>query len=305
MRSNAHANNELPKVTVTLGGIEQEVLDSANTVSVIEQEEIEKTQATGIKDMFRYQPGISVKAQPMRAGAALGNTGRGGNEGINIRGLEGNQVTLLSDGVPIPATFSFGPMLVGRGDYLEPEGYKRVEILRGPSSSLYGSDGLAGAVSFQTKDPEDLLTLGKNQQVTLRTGYDSANRGTFITPAAAFKNDSLAGLVLFTQRRYNELDNQGTQGGTGSNRTRPNPQNNHSDYLLGKLRWQVNESHQLQLMGESLERQLDTDIKSGLGRTQMGPMFWDTTDLKAKDQIARQMVKIDYRYYRSGRFRDG
>ncbi|AHF01732.1 TonB-denpendent receptor [Thiomicrospira aerophila AL3] len=292
----AAADSTLEKITVTLGGIEQELYDTANTVTVIDQKALDKTQATGIKDLFRYQPGIAIKAQPMRAGAALGNTGRGGNEGINIRGLEGNQVTLLSDGVPIPATFSFGPMLVGRGDYLEPEGYKRVEILRGPSSSLYGSDGLAGAVSFQTKDPEDLLTLGNNQQITIRTGYDSANRGTFITPAVAFKNNDLAGLLLFTQRRYSELDNQGNQGGTGAARTRPNPQNNQSDYLLGKLRWQLNDQHQLQLTGESLHRQLKTNVKSGLGRTQMGLMSWDTTALTAKDTIERQMLKLDYSF---------
>lgn len=293
----AQSPTPLQTVSVIAGVTEQDTLDAANTITVMDQNEIEKTQAGDIQDLFRYQPGISVKSQPMRAGAALGSTGRGGNEGINIRGLEGNQVMIVSDGVRIPASFSFGPMVTGRGDYLEPEGYKRVEILRGPSSSLYGSEGLAGAVSFTTKDPDDLLTLGKPTQAAIRTGYSSADNGWFMTPSVAIKGEKVSAMLLYTKRDYGETQTQGTRSGEGALRTRANPQNNGSDYVLAKVVYDLNDQHQLKLSGEKLDRTLRTDVLSGRGRTTMGAMmWWDTTDLQAKDQIQRDLIKADYRY---------
>src|SRR3546814_4288300 len=48
--------------------------------------------------------------------------------------------------------------------------FRSVEILRGPASALYGSDGIAGAISFTTKDPEDFLTAGRNFGARARVG---------------------------------------------------------------------------------------------------------------------------------------
>ena len=73
---------------------------------------------------------MSVRAAPARFTAAGSATGRAGNEGINIRGLEGNQVMILVDGVRIPNSFSFGSFATGRGDFLNVVGVKAVEVLR-------------------------------------------------------------------------------------------------------------------------------------------------------------------------------
>jgi hemoglobin/transferrin/lactoferrin receptor protein len=156
----------LKEVTVTSTRTEQDVSDVANTVTVIPAQKLERENASDIKDALRYEPGVSVRNQPSRFQAAGAATGRSGNEGINIRGLEGNQVLLQVDGVRLPNFFTFGAQAAGRGDYIDIEAFKTIEVLRGPASTLYGSDGLAGAVSFITKDPRDLLTLGKPWQAT-------------------------------------------------------------------------------------------------------------------------------------------
>jgi outer membrane cobalamin receptor len=62
-------------------------------------------------------------------------------------------VLIQVDGVRVPYGFSFGAQDAGRGDYVDIGLIKSVEFLRGPASALYGSDGLAGAVSFVTSDP--------------------------------------------------------------------------------------------------------------------------------------------------------
>src|SRR5688500_2169972 len=127
------------------------------TVSIITAEELEDRLAADIRDIVKLEPGVSVRSSPTRFGAALGTTGRDGNAAINIRGLEGNRVLIQLDGVRVPDGFTFGAQSVGRGDYSDLDLMKSVEILRGPASALYGSDGLAGAVSFTTKDPSDFL----------------------------------------------------------------------------------------------------------------------------------------------------
>ncbi len=146
------------------------------TVSVLTSDVIENRLVKDIKDLIRFEPGVAVRSAPSRFTAAGASTGRDGNSGFNIRGLEGNRVLIQVDGVRTPDSYSFGAQSVGRGDYVDLDILKSVEIVRGPASALYGSDGLAGAVSFITKDPSDLLTDGRDWSVKARAGYASGRR---------------------------------------------------------------------------------------------------------------------------------
>src|SRR6218665_671251 len=79
-----------PTITVTATRIPADVKDVPATVSVIDEKKIADQLVTDIKDLVRYEPGISVPRGPTRFGAALGVTGRAGNEGFIIRGIGGN-----------------------------------------------------------------------------------------------------------------------------------------------------------------------------------------------------------------------
>jgi hemoglobin/transferrin/lactoferrin receptor protein len=144
-------------ITVTATRIPQAVEEVPATVTVISEEKIADELASDVRDLIRFEPGVSVRRAPSRFTAAFSSTGRGGNESFNIRGIEGNRVLIQVDGIRVPDGFSFGAQSAGRGDFVDLGIVKSVEILRGPASALYGSDGLAGAVSFITSDPEDLL----------------------------------------------------------------------------------------------------------------------------------------------------
>jgi hemoglobin/transferrin/lactoferrin receptor protein len=162
-------------ITVTATRIPQSVNEVPATVSVIDANTIADQLSSDIKDLVRFEPGVSVHRAPTRFGAAQGTTGRDGNAGFNIRGLEGNRVLIQVDGVRVPDGFEFGAQSAGRGDYVDLGVIKSVEILRGPASALYGSDGLAGAVSFTTSDPQDFLRPGKTVGGIVRSAYDSAD----------------------------------------------------------------------------------------------------------------------------------
>ena len=154
--------DEVEDITVIATRTEQRTDQAPATVSVITAERIEEELATDIKDLIRFEPGVSVPSQPARFGAALGSTGRDGNAGFTIRGLGGDRVLIITDGVRAPDGFTFGAQAVGRGGYGDLDLFRKVEILRGPASALYGSDGIAGAVSFTTKDPVDFLEPGQD-----------------------------------------------------------------------------------------------------------------------------------------------
>ncbi len=279
---------ELPEVRVTATRIDSDIDSIAGTVTVIDSEHIQRNQAHDLESLFRYEPGVSVRVAPYRPGAALGTTGRAGNEGINIRGMEGNRVLLQTDGVRLPASFTHGAQFSGRGDYLDVEGYRTVDVMRGPASTLYGSDGLGGAVSFRTKDVDDLLTLGKSQEFGLKAGYASVNDGWLLSPSFAARGERFEGMVLGAFRSYGEPGNMGGNSARDASRDKPNPQDNDSSYLLAKLGWQADARHRFGLTYERLRRDIDGDVYSGRTAT--------VSDLGTRDRVERDLLRLNWRF---------
>src|SRR6187402_24871 len=209
------AANEVPadgsqEITVTATRTEKPVEDVPATVSVIDSKQIADDLMTDIKDLVRYEPGVAVRRAPARFTAAGAATGRDRDSGFNIRGLEGNRVLITVDGVRVPDAFSFGAQSVGRGDYVDLDLLKSVEILRGPASALYGSDGVAGAVSFITKDPQDFPKPGQKVGGGFRFGYDSADESWTKGLVMAGKAGDVQAMLAFTRRDGHALDNKGT-----------------------------------------------------------------------------------------------
>lgn len=257
------------------------------TVTVITAREIEQNLYTDIKDLVRFEPGVSVPSQPARFGAALGSTGRDGNAGFTIRGLGGDRVLIVVDGVRTPDGYAFGPQSVGRGGYSDLDLMKSVEILRGPASALYGSDGVAGAVSFTTKDPVDMLGASRNWTARARVAYGSADESVATGLSFAGRQGDLSGLVAWTHRDASGTDNQGTVGGEGAARTEPNPQDFSSDALLAKLVWDVAPDHRLGLTWDSYSSDVDANVLSGRSASVL--------DLRAEDETTRQRISLDWR----------
>lgn len=275
------------EVVVSGSRVEQDVDEVPATITTISAEKMKRQNPTDLQDLVSDEVGVSVRALPYR-GSMGGNIGRGGNEGINIRGLEGDQVRLQIDGVSLPSSYDSGPNYASRGEYLDPEGYKRVEILRGGAGTQYGSDGLAGAVSFVTKDPGDLLTFGKSTQFNLKTGYTSADRSWQLAPSFAFKSDTVQGLVLASMRRGHETENMGTNSSASTTRTAPNPLDTESDYVLAKLVLSPDATHQIKLTAETIRRETTAEVLSARSTT--------VADFDARDLVSRDLAKLDYRY---------
>lgn len=304
---------QLPSITVLATRSETPTDEAPATVTVFTAAQIESMLATDIKDLVRFEPGVSVVNQPARFGAALGTAGRAGNEGFTIRGIGGDRVLMIVDGVRSPDGFVFGAQSVGRGGYADLDLMKSVEILRGPASALYGSDGVAGAVLFTTRDPVDLLRAGEDFGARARVGYNSADEGLTKSLMLTGRSGAFSGLLAWTGRDSREAENQGTRTGEEvqsilvggvptpsyvySSRTRSNPQDISSDAWLGKLVWDVAPGHALRFVYDSYQSDMDAIVLSGrTTRTVAAPPASATAvlNLLAADTTQRERFSLDW-----------
>lgn len=262
LSASAYAADEAPKtftldkVTVAATLTEQKLEDVANTVSVVNAEQIENQGSNNIRDALRYEPGIEISTQ-----------GRFGLNSVNIRGANENQVKIVVDGIDQVKVFNASAdrfQASGRFS-LDMDALKQVEVVKGPASSLYGSNAIGGVVAFTTKDPADYLNdSDSDTSVSLKTAYTGADEGKSATLTLANRTGQFESLVVYTERRGDELENQGSVDGIGEERTKTDPQDFESSNLLLKLQYQVSDTHRVGFTYENYDAELEEEVLSGL-----------------------------------------
>jgi outer membrane receptor for ferrienterochelin and colicin len=149
-------------VTATPGAVES-VDSAAQPVVVVNAEDIQRRVRTVVAEAVAEEPGIALqRTSPTMAG-------------VFVRGLTGNKVNVFVDGV----RYSNGAQRGGVNtflDLIDPGFVNRLEVLRGPSSTQYGSDALGGSVQFQSSVPR-LAAAGREYGLELRAGGQTAHRG--------------------------------------------------------------------------------------------------------------------------------
>ncbi len=262
---------------------ERAIPEIAATIDVKTAEQIEKELAQNLENLFRFTPGVS----------GSGSGSRFGFTGFNIRGIGGNRVLTLVDGIRVPEEFSFGPFLSARRNFIDIDSLGRAEVARGPISSLYGSDALGGVVALTTKKPEDYLGKDQNTYAGFKLAHTSADNGTAARLALAAGSQDFAGLLLYNQRTIEELENQGGVGGIGLNRERPDPQDIDNQNAVVKFSYSPGEQHSLLLSLENYDNQTDTSVLSNGGIVNFGV----TTDQQdAEDERTRSRYSLSYTY---------
>ena len=137
---------ELQKVTVTAQGREEDILAVPYNISVVSGETIEQAHILDSAELLRYVPGVGVLDRGPRGSSIV--------SAIRIRGLAVDSSALGDYGVGAAATVAtyvdntplFANFLLSDID--------RVEVLRGPQGTLYGSGALGGAVRYILRQPD-------------------------------------------------------------------------------------------------------------------------------------------------------
>lgn len=274
-------------VVVTATRTERPQGEVAATVSVVTDADIEAALARDIGDLVRFEPGVSV----------AGTGSRFGRSGFAIRGMGGNRVVTMVDGVRVAEAFAFGPFLNARRDFVDVDSLARAEIARGPISSLYGSDALGGVVALTTKSPRDYLRDDRPFAGSLKGGYAGADGSVVGSGSLAAGFGTLEALVLHTRRTADEPDNQGGRGGTGAQRERPDPQSIDQDNTTVKLVWAPNQAHALALDLERYANSTETDLLSDYGSVLRGT----TVDRRVAED-GRERRRLTLRYHYEGDF---
>ena len=126
-------------ITVTATGIEENLSDTGQPVTVIDREEIESLQGADLTRVLERAPGVTFSR----------NGGVGGFTGLRIRGAEAEQLLVMVGGVPVndPAApgggFDFGNLLTGN--------IETIDLLRSANSTVWGADALGGVLNVQTR----------------------------------------------------------------------------------------------------------------------------------------------------------
>lgn len=259
------------------------ISDVPHSVNLIDSNEINRRNSKDIKDLFTEDLDIEVRSQSTRFGISSG-VGRTGQESINIRGLEGNRVLMMVDGIRMPHSFDYSSASVGRGDYVELEGIGQIEILKGPSSTQYGSDGLAAAVNFKTVTANELLK-GRANFAEIKAGYRSINESSSGAIRWAKRGLDWSAVLISSLTSSAQTGNQGVIDTPDANRTKPNPEDNHQTYLLAKMEKKLTGPQHILLTLEDVSKRRHTNVYSA--RT--SSIF----DHQAKDHLKRQRISLD------------
>lgn len=285
----AQEPSKLPTFPEIVVNSRQEYERRAGTKTVIRSEDLERQNVTEMKGIVRYQPLITAPV----ANSGGGNVWDGaGNTGYNIRGLEGNRVSLDVDGIALPdaAPKPDGSTLNAFGtgrDYFDPETFREVRIDSGTTAVSGANPGLGGGVSFVTKSPEDYLGAGQDSYLGYKFGRTSANRSNAHTLTGAARiGATLQGLAVVVRR-----DGDAT-GSAGS--TPVNPDDWHSNALLSKLVWALPGEQKLDLTIDMFERKNKRDVNNKItAASYPDGIFQDSITRRSRVSLGHDVVLKD------------
>lgn len=280
---------ELETVTVTADRNAQKLDRAAPNVAVVSRQTLNQAAAANLDDVFLYEPGVWVPSD---------NTRRG-NAGVNIRGIDGNRILMMVDGVRLPEAYAGGGNNNGANsgrDLIEPDTLKQVDIVKGPYSALYGSDALGGVVNLATYSPRDFVDADKPAFFGLKYGYRSRDNSHGVTATAAGYTENAEGLLMLTRRQGHEIKNKGSVDTRDSSRTKNNPQDNNGYNILAKGNI-GNENHRLEAVFEQFYRKNETDLLNTLSSY--------TRYSAAFDNARRRRIGAAYRYNGGGVLKEG
>lgn len=179
----------LSEVVITGTRTENNVRNLPMPVQVISAKTIAEGGSENLMDLLQMQTGLVIAVNPL--GVALQGYPNPFGTGIQMQGLDPAYTLILIDGEPLTGR-NAGVLDLSR---VELGNLKQIEILRGPATSLYGSDALAGVINIITRDPASNGLRGKlrygsnNEQVALVSGNLKLNKTSLELLARRYSTD--------------------------------------------------------------------------------------------------------------------
>ncbi|HHE9493375.1 TPA: TonB-dependent hemoglobin/transferrin/lactoferrin family receptor, partial [Haemophilus influenzae] len=267
---------------------------------------LEREQANNIKDIVKYETGVTVV-----------EAGRFGQSGFAIRGVDENRVAINIDGLRQAETLSsqgFKELFEGYGNFnntrngAEIETLKEVNITKGANSIKSGSGSLGGSVIYKTKDARDYL-INKDYYVSYKKGYATENNQSFNTLTLAGRYKKFDVLVVTTSRNGHELENYGYKNYNdkiqGKKREKADPYKIEQDSTLLKLSFNPTENHRFTLAADLYEhRSRGQDLSYTLKYQKTNPDLPEVESRHTNDKTKRRNISFSYENFSQTPFWD-
>ena len=211
-----HQNATEAPIVVTANRTAQTASEAISSVTVLTREDIEKRQARSVEDLLRGETGMQL----------INSGGRGKLTTLLMRGTNADHVLVLVDGIKVgSATSGLTPFQDLPVDQIE-----RIEIVRGPRSSLYGSEAIGGVIQIFTRKgggeltPSLRMTAGSDQTYQAAGGLSGSNASVFYNIALSgnhtrgFDSCKPEAATNFTACFTDEPDDDGYKNISGSAR---------------------------------------------------------------------------------------
>ena len=304
---NSNVSEQLEQITVS-GSTEHNDPKTppkiAETVKTAKK--LEKEQAQDVKDLVRYETGITVV-----------EAGRFGNSGFAVRGVEENRVAVQIDGLHQAETISsqgFKELFEGYGNFnntrnsAEIETLKQVTIRKGADSLKSGSGALGGSVSFDTKDARDYL-LNKNYYASYKRGYNTADNQNLQTLTLAGRYKYFDAIAVITSRKGHELENYGYKNYNdkiqGKTREKADPYRRTQDSALLKVGFQPTENHRFSIIADLYKQTSKGHDFSYTLKPNTQYMTYDEEELRhTNDKVERKNIAFVYENFTETPFWD-
>ncbi|WKD27402.1 TonB-dependent receptor [Halomonas sp. KG2] len=252
----AQESEQLDNIVVSASGFEQALVDAPASISVVSREELERKRITSVADALRDVEGVDVG----------GSVGKTGGRNISIRGMPSDYTLILIDGRRQNAAGSVTPNGFGETStsFFPPvSSIERIEVIRGPMSTLYGSDAMGGVINIITRrvDREWVGSVGVEN--TFNEDRDFGDRREInLYTSGPLIQDTLGIQVRgrLYERDASELTyTDGNGNPIDVSQRGPSPVEGDTYNLGGKLTWTPNADHDLWVDGEVNRQRYNND----------------------------------------------
>ena len=202
VRAEESKTEELDEIVVSATGFEQKITDAPASISVLSHEELERHSFSNLAEALETVEGVDVRQ----------STGKTGGLNISIRGLPSDYTLILIDGRRQNPPGNVTPNGFGSTatSFIPPmSAIERIEVIRGPMSTLYGSDAIGGVVNIITKKVSDQWTGSITMEHTFQENQDigDSSKTSFYTSGPM--KEGVLGMAIrgsYYDREASDLD---------------------------------------------------------------------------------------------------
>ena len=253
---------EIPVVVITASRVEQPILESPSTITVLTKEDIKRYGVTSFSDLLRNVPGVDI----MSMSATDRNIGM---RGFNHPGS--GKILSLVDGIPIYLDF-YG-LTSWEALPVSVEEIERIEIIRGPGSALYGANALDGVINIITDS--SLKNLGTT--MTAKVNHSGKLSGSVV------HGDRIGNLGYKASLGWDSISGWDDEDSNAGENKR----------LNGHLSYTIDDHSEIHLSGRTSEHQGEVTGLPGFE-----PIRFDTTEGSLKIDYIRSNLKLHLFYRR-------